>query len=58
MLSAFRKNDFYSPEEESQLIVNSSVQGKLLRIPALPAMKSLAGTLEQISDWLEKQLKR
>lgn len=56
MLSAFWQNDLFSPEEESRLIVNSSVSGKLLTITPSPLMKNFDTALEQTTDWLMEQL--
>ncbi len=58
MLSGYWKNDPFSPEEESQLIVTSSAQGKALAIPATPVFASFDKALNQICDWLAKQLQR
>lgn len=58
MLSGYWADDLFSPEEESRLIARSSAQGKAMLIPSSPAMKSLDNALNQICDWLLKQLKR
>ncbi len=58
MLSAYRKNNLFSPVEDSQLICQSSAQGKLLCINDMPVMKSYDNSIREISDWLAGQLKR
>ncbi|MFP1763823.1 esterase FrsA [Lonsdalea quercina] len=56
MLSAYWKDDVLSPKEESELIVNSSSQGKLLEVKASPVYESFHLCLQQISHWLGHQL--
>ena len=58
MLSACRKNNLYSPAEDSELICNSSAKGKLVWIADTPVMKSFERTTAEISDWLAGLLKR
>ncbi len=58
MLSCAWKNDPLSPEEESNLIVNSSASGKLLSIPFSPVMQSFDAALKQICDWLLQRLQQ
>ncbi|WP_313682577.1 esterase FrsA [Pantoea sp.] len=57
MLAAYWNNDLFSPEEDARMIVNSSAQGKALLIPAAPVFSSFDKALNQICDWLAKQLK-
>ena len=45
MLSACRKNNIYSPAEDSELICNSSAKGKLIRIADTPVMASFERTI-------------
>ncbi|BDH46985.1 esterase FrsA [Salmonella enterica subsp. enterica serovar Choleraesuis] len=56
LLSAFWDNDPFSPEDDSRLIVNSSGQGKLIKIPTTPLYRSFDSALDQISDWIVKQV--
>lgn len=56
MLAAYWPSDLFSPEEEAQLIANSSAQGKVLAIPTTPVFSSFEKALNQICDWLAKQL--
>ena len=56
VLSAYWKNDIYSPVEDSSLICNSSAQGKLLCIADSPVMASFENGMIQISDWMAQQL--
>uniref|UniRef100_UPI0026EF5D78 alpha/beta hydrolase n=1 Tax=Lonsdalea britannica TaxID=1082704 RepID=UPI0026EF5D78 len=56
MLSAYWKDDVLSPKEESELIVNSSPQGKLLTVNASPVYENFHLCLQQISHWLRHQL--
>ncbi|QKJ85981.1 esterase FrsA [Paramixta manurensis] len=58
MLAGFWRDDPFSPEEESRLIVNSSAQGQLLPITFSPVMKNFDQALHQICDWLAKRLQR
>lgn len=57
MLAAYWPDDIFGPEADAQLIANSSSQGKTLAIPAKPVFASFDKALNQICDWLEKQLK-
>jgi len=57
MLAAYWPDDIFGPETDAQLIANSSSQGKTLAIPAKPVFASFDKALNQICDWLEKQLK-
>lgn len=56
MLAAYWPGDLFSPEEEAKLIANSSAQGKVLAIPTTPVFSSFENALNQICDWLAKQL--
>lgn len=58
MLSAFWPHDPFSPEEESRLIVNSSVAGRLLKINPSPAVTHFDKALRDICDWLFANLSR
>ena len=58
MLAAYWPDDLFSPEEDSRLIAGSSAQGKTLAIPASPVFRSFEKALNQICDWLSKQLQR
>ncbi|MGM3175679.1 esterase FrsA [Dickeya lacustris] len=57
MLSGYWKDDLISPKEESQLIVNSSLQGKLLSLDATPVYDSFHQGLQHIINWLHHQLR-
>ena len=57
MLAAYWPDDLFSPEEEARLIAGSSAQGKLLAIPGKPVFNSFEKALNQICDWLTKQLR-
>lgn len=56
MLSAYWDGDPLSPKEESQLIVSSSLKGKLIRIPRSPAYESFHKSLLRICDWLKDKM--
>lgn len=56
MFSGYWDNDIFSSKEDSQLIVNSSQDGKLLKIPAKPLYRSFDIALDSISAWLVKRL--
>ncbi|MEN4910844.1 esterase FrsA [Erwinia amylovora] len=58
MLSAYWPHDPFSPEEESRLIVNSSVAGRLLKINPSPAVTHFDKALRDICDWLFANLSR
>lgn len=57
MLAAYWSNDLFCPEEDARMIVSSSAQGKALMIPTTPVFSSFDKALNQICDWLAKQLK-
>lgn len=57
MLSGFWKNDPFSPEEESRLIVSSSAEGKLLEIPFNPVYRNFDKALRDITDWIMHRLR-
>lgn len=50
-------NDPFSPLEESKLIVNSSSDGKLLKIKTDSLVKNLHQGLQQVTEWLVEKLK-
>ncbi|WP_414162840.1 esterase FrsA [Superficieibacter sp. BNK-5] len=52
MLSGFWKNDPFSPEEESRLIVSSSADGKLLPIAFSPVYRNFDKALREITAWI------
>lgn len=56
MLSGYWANDIFSPEEESRLITSSSVDGKLLSIPASPIYKNFDKALLDIVEWIKRRL--
>lgn len=56
MLSGYWANDMFSPEEESRLITSSSVDGKLLSIPASPVYKNFDKALLNIVEWIKRRL--
>lgn len=56
MLSGYWANDFFSPEAESRLITSSSVDGKLLSIPASPVYKNFDKALVNIVGWIKHRL--
>lgn len=58
MLSAYWPNDPFSPAEESKLIVNSSLDGKLMPIALSPVLSNFDKALRDIVDWLAKRLTR
>ncbi|RNM21240.1 esterase FrsA [Dickeya undicola] len=57
MCSGYWKDDLISPKEESTLIVNSSLQGKLLSLSFSPVYQSFHLALQQMTDWLRRQLR-
>lgn len=57
MLSGFWTGDIFSPEEESKLIVSSSVDGKLLPIPSRPVYKNFDKALTNIVGWINQRLR-
>lgn len=57
LLSAYWKNDPFSPQEESQLITSSSADSKLLEIPFRPLNHSFDNALNEITRWLAKRLR-
>ncbi|QKO15100.1 Esterase FrsA [Dickeya solani] len=57
MLSGYWKDDLISPKEESMLIVNSSQQGKLLSLNFSPVYQTFHLALQQMTDWLRRQLR-
>ena len=56
MISGYWANDYFSPEEESRLITTSSVDGKLLSIPASPVYKNFDKALLDIIEWIKHRL--
>lgn len=57
MLAAYWESDPLSPKEESQLIVSSSLNGKLISIPRTPVYQSFHKSLLQICDWLKDKMR-
>lgn len=57
MLSGYWENDPFSPEEESRAIVNSSAAGRLLLIKPSPSLTNFERGLQDICDWLARQLR-
>ena len=56
MLSGYWDDDPFSPEEESRLIVSSSVDGKLLPIPFRPVYHNFDKALNQTAEWIRRRL--
>ena len=56
MLSGYWPDDPFSPKEESRIITDSSVRGRLLTIKPAPSMKNFDRALHEICDWMAKQL--
>ncbi|MCX8959263.1 esterase FrsA [Erwinia psidii] len=56
MLSAYWRDDPFSPEEESRLIARSSAQSQLMMIERSPALSSFDRALHDIVVWLAKRL--
>ncbi|AML59869.1 Fermentation/respiration switch protein [Serratia rubidaea] len=57
MLSGFWEQDPLSSKAESQLIVSSSLDGKLLAIPRAPIYRSFHQALQQMSRWLHDKMR-
>jgi len=57
MISGYWERDTLSPKEESQLIVTSSVSGKLVAIPRTPVYDSFHRALLQMSGWLRDKMR-
>ena len=57
MISGYWERDTLSPKEESQLIVTSSVSGKLVAIPRTPVYDSFHRALLQMSGWLKDKMR-
>lgn len=57
MLAAYWDDDPLSPKEESQLIVSSSLNGKLISIPRTPVYDSFHKSLLQICNWLADKMR-
>lgn len=57
MLSGFWEQDPLSSKAESQLIVSSSLDGKLLAIPHAPIYRSFHQALQQMSRWLHDKMR-
>lgn len=57
MLSAYWEQDPLSPKAESQLIVSSSVDSKLILIPRTPVYESFHHALLQICGWLKDKMR-
>ena len=57
MLAAYWEADPLSPKEEAQLIVSSSLNGKLISIPRTPVYQSFHKSLLQICDWLKDKMR-
>ncbi|MCE0489016.1 esterase FrsA [Pantoea sp. Mb-10] len=57
LLAAYWPGDIFSPEDESRLIASSSAHGKTLLIPAQPVFAPFNQALNQLCDWLAKQLR-
>ncbi|MEO3992531.1 esterase FrsA [Pseudocitrobacter cyperus] len=55
MLSGYWKDDPFSPEEESRLIVSSSSEGKLLNVPFNPVYQNFDKALKEIAGWINNR---
>jgi esterase FrsA len=57
MLAGYWEQDPLSPKEESQLIVSSSMDGKLIAIPRKPVYSSFHKALLQMSHWMKDKMR-
>ncbi|WP_434525561.1 esterase FrsA [Photorhabdus asymbiotica] len=56
MLAGYWQNDIFSSKEESKLIAMSSMDSKLLAIPATPVYSSFDKALQETSQWLKNKI--
>lgn len=56
MMSVCWENDIYSPKQESDLIMRSSMDSHLLALPATPVFENYQKSLSETTSWLKSKI--